>query len=339
MDPELLHNVIEESKNLPWCKPPAGIPGNNPPRNVCVLGNGDTIVGTIKSPKYKKTIGFPKNVSYPLYQSAKSSCGIYQMRPIPINISKLVLSLRNYVKQFYNTSAVDIDSMFNVVVCNYYTEDSHQISDHRDDERWLKFNEINQGKKTSSIIASVTLYVDDIPSKLRNFEIYNETDNCWNKYDLDHNSIIFFSNHRHRAKCIGKRGVSCKRINLTFRTLTNGLLGLTGYGNFYRYMSLPHKIILNRNHKQELIRHFYDSIKYSNSFNRNEVYSNDIIIEYIDLHKYKEQRETLRIKYINLDLIDLPRYVKPLCTNTNYIYYLNYLKSKKKFIIIKKIIT
>jgi hypothetical protein len=326
LDKEFLKNVLEESQNLPWCKPPAGIPGNNPPRNVCVLGNGSTVIGTPGSPKYKTSCNYPKNVSYPLYQSAKSSCGVYRMRPIPLNISKLIIKIRGYVKKFYNKSAIDIESMFNVVVCNYYTEDSHQISDHRDDERWLKFNEITNGEKNASIIASLTLYVDDPPSKLRNFEIFNETTNSWNKYNLDHNSLVFFSNHRHRAKSVGKRGESCKRINLTFRTLTDGLLGLTGYGNFYRYMSLPEKIILNKSHKRELIKHFYDSIIYSNTFNKKTIYSIDISIEYVEGEKYRDQRDLLRTRYNNLDLLDLPRYVKSLCTNTNYIYYLNYIK-------------
>ena len=33
--------------------------------------------------------------------------------------------------------------MFNVCVCNFYTEDRHKIADHRDDERWLQFNQLD----------------------------------------------------------------------------------------------------------------------------------------------------------------------------------------------------
>ena len=332
---DLLKNVLEDSINLPWCKPPSGIPGNNTPRNVCVLGNGSTISGSFETPKQKKCINYPNQVSYPLFQTAKSSTAIYNMRSIPHSISKLIILIRQYVKEIYGSSVIDLDTMFNVVVCNYYTEDSHQISDHRDDERWLKFNEIKDGKPNASIIASLTLYAENKPDKLRNFEIYNENKNSWEKYSLDHNSLIFFSNHRHRAKCVGKRGESCKRINLTFRTLTNGLLGLTGYGNFYRYMSLPQQIIFNKNHKRELIKHFYDSIASSNLFNKKPLYSTDISVEYCDNNQYIEQRKLLRTTYINKKLLDLPRYVKSLCTNTTYTYYLNYIHHTKKFIIIK----
>ena len=48
---DLLKNVLEDSINLPWCKPPSGIPGNNTPRNVCVLGNGSTIAGSFETQK------------------------------------------------------------------------------------------------------------------------------------------------------------------------------------------------------------------------------------------------------------------------------------------------
>ena len=50
----ILDTIVEKSIDLPWCKPPSGIPGNNPPRNVCVLGDGSTIVGTITKPRQKK---------------------------------------------------------------------------------------------------------------------------------------------------------------------------------------------------------------------------------------------------------------------------------------------
>lgn len=40
-----LETTINEPINLPWCKPLSDIPGNNPPRNVCVLGDGSSIAG------------------------------------------------------------------------------------------------------------------------------------------------------------------------------------------------------------------------------------------------------------------------------------------------------
>ena len=328
--------IVKESINLPWCKPPSGIPGNNPPRNVCVLGDGSSIVGTIDHPKHKKYCRYPKNVSYPLYQCAKNSYASYTMRPIPNTFSKIILQLRDIVRATYQDKVIDVDSMFNVIVCNYYTEDSHQISDHRDDERWLKFNELDScGNPVASIIASLTFYVDDEPSILRNFEIYDDNTNRWNKYQLRHNSLVLFSNHRHRAKCIGKRGKSCKRINLTFRTLTTGLLGLTGYGNFYRYMSIPKKIFLSSKNSHDIVTHFYKSIEFSNNFNKNNYYT-DIDIIKIDENLIKERKEEVRKIYLKLGEPDLPRYVKSLCTLNNYINYLKYIK-KRRFLITRDI--
>ena len=100
-------------------------------------------------------------------------------------------------------------------------------------------------------------------------------------------------------------------------------------------MSLPQQIIFNKNHKRELIKHFYDSIASSNLFNKKPLYSTDISVEYCDNNQYIEQRKLLRTTYINKKLLDLPRYVKSLCTNTTYTYYLNYIHNTKKFIIIK----
>ena len=37
-----------------------------------------------------------------------------------------------------------------------------------------------------------------------------------------------------------KRHAHKNRINLTFRTILPGLIGRVGYGNFYRYMSIPY---------------------------------------------------------------------------------------------------
>ena len=60
--------------------------------------------------------------------------------------------------------------MFNIAICNFYTEKEHRINEHRDDERWLEKNFIKNDKLDSSIIASFTLYPDDQnPSYHRRF--------------------------------------------------------------------------------------------------------------------------------------------------------------------------
>ena len=43
MSPDLLQKVTQEVLNIDWCIPPAGIPGNHPPRYVAALGDGSKI--------------------------------------------------------------------------------------------------------------------------------------------------------------------------------------------------------------------------------------------------------------------------------------------------------
>ena len=319
MNPTLLDKVTKEVLNLNWCRPPSGIPGNNPPRYVCALGDGSRI-------KYKKRLfyirqkKFPKITSYPLYQCAKNSSCEYLMKKIPRNLCKLIVILRKLVKDSYGDRVIDIDNMFNVCVCNYYTENKHQIAGHCDDERWLKFNQLDsRNNPYASIIASLTIYIDDIPNKLRNFEIYDDINKKWIKHNLEHNSILLFSNHKHRAKSIGKRGESCKRINITFRTLSPGLLGLTGYGNFYRYMSIPIRINYVSQKHLENSKYFVESAINSNLFNGRKCYNENIQFIKVDDNTRKQEKTKLKTLCNN----DLPRYVKSLCTIENYRRYLS----------------
>ena len=255
------------------------------------------------------------------------------MQEFPKSIQSMVLHLRTMVAKIYGNKAINIDSMFNVAVCNYYTEDRHQISAHKDDERWLELNELDKSNNPcASIIASLTMYVDEIPDILRKFEIYNETDKKWISHPLEHNSVIFFSNHQHRAKNIGKRGKSCKRINLTFRTLSPGLLGLTGYGNFYRYMSIPHTISCVNDKHIVYSSKFIESSINSNLFIGKSIFTENIVIEKVS-NEYRKQLKSNIIEKYN---INLPRYIKSLCTVENYVNFTKTKsKSKKKFIIKK----
>lgn len=315
MNGRLLRNVIREVLDIDWCIPPSGIPGNNPPRYVAALGDGRSIQKIGKKIMYIRPKNFPSTTSYPLYQCAKNSSAEYTMKRIPNNLSKLILVLRDLVRKSYGKKVIDVEKMFNVCVCNYYTEDRHQISGHCDDERWLKFNQLDTNDKPfASIIASLTLYIGDIPDKLRNFEIYDDINRKWLKHDLHHNSILLFSNHKHRAKHVGKRGISCRRINITFRTLARGLLGLTGYGNFYRYMSIPNKINYISEKHLEQSKYFIESAKKANIFNRRHCYNENIQLIKVDNDARKAEKVELRKR--NTD--SLPRYVKPLCTVENY---------------------
>ena len=320
LDHNELVNLTKELKQLPWCIPPSGIPGNNPPRFVAALGDGSRIAGTHSKILYIKNKRYPKTVAYPAFQCAKSSSAMYNMRRIPLKLAKLIIKLRQLVKSSYGDLAIDIDKMFNVCVCNYYTENRHQIAAHKDDERWLRFNEkpaSNDGSD-ASIIASLTIYPDQIPTKLRQFQIYNEKDSKWETFELEHNSILLFSNHQHRVKPVGKRGENSERINITFRTLAPGLLGLTGFSNFYRYMSIPYQInCINEKHRKHC-QQFIQSAENANRYHNKKLFDTDIKI--LDVNGDRRKIEKKRL----LDSLNetLPRYVKALCTIENIKNYL-----------------
>jgi len=318
MSPELLSKVIKEIKNIQWARPPAGIPGNYPPRYVGVLGDGSNVSSKGNKIFYKKQSNFSNTTSYPLFQCAKNSSAHYKMNKIPPNLVKLITILRQLIKKNYGNDAININDMFNVCVCNFYTEDNHQIADHRDDERWLTFNEINNGNLSASIIASLTIYINKIPNNLRRFQIYNDINGKWDTFYLEHNSILFFSNHRHRAPPVIKQS-SCQRINITFRTLSKNLLGLIGYGNFYRYMSIPYMITYVNSKHYEYSKQFIESAINSNKFNNRKCFDPNIIITKADDTKRKIQK----INYKNSINIKLNSYIHQLCTVENYSMFIN----------------
>lgn len=322
LDPNLLQKVGRDAYNLDWCIPPSGIPGNCTPRNVAVLGNGSNVTQMKSGGIMKIKSKYPENVCYPLFQCAKICYGKYRMKPFTHHMNKLVLLLRRRAKELYGDKLVNVNSMFNVAVCNFYTEDRHQISGHRDDERWLKKNIIGKDSETdSSLIASFTYYVDEIPDILRKFDIYDDQLKKWKNFNLDHNSIIFFSNHLHRAKSVGKRSTSCKRINITFRTLSSGLIGLTGYGNFHRYMSIPLEIGIFRSEKLERhIQQFNKCSGKSNIFLGKDKFNTNIPVKYFDKEERKMTKKKVQLNLQNKG-IELPRYIKSLCSLENYQYF------------------
>lgn len=322
LDPNLLQKVGIDALKFDWCIPPAGIPGNHPPRNVAVLGNGSNVTQMKNGRIMKIRSKYPETVCYPLFQCAKICYGKYTMKPFTHHMNKLVLLLRKRATELYGDKLVNVNRMFNVAVCNYYTEDRHQISGHRDDERWLEKNIIGKDSETeSSLIASFTYYVDEIPHTLRKFEIYDDTKKKWQNFNLEHNSIIFFSNHLHRAKAVGKKSPSCKRINITFRTLAPGLLGLTGYGNFHRYMSLPSEIGIFSSEKLERqIQQFNKCTDESNQFLGKQQFITNIPVKYFDKEERKARKKSVQQVLKNRG-IELPRYIKSLCSLENYEYF------------------
>ena len=317
---ELFSGVRDEAISLPWCRPPSGIPGNRTPRNVAVLGDGSTVYKNSSSPSGTRLVmnrPFGKDVVYPLFQSSKDCSAHYKTRKLSPFICKLILHMRELVKKDYGDKAINVDNMFNIAICNFYTEKEHKINAHRDDERWLERNQLDKsGNPVASIIASLTIYPEcnygENPDYLRNFGIYDEDHKTWKDKDLENNSILFFSNHEHRCKGVPKRKKNVPRINITFRTLAPGLLGFVGYSNFYRYMSIPEQITFTEGKlNMDRVQLFINEAKNANEFNNKLLYSTDIKVN----SACKENDKSIKLSSSEYNI--LPRYVKPLCSAEN----------------------
>jgi len=326
---ELFSGLRNEAIGLPWCRPPSGIPGNRTPRNVAVLGDGSDVYYDSSSSTDTKLVmnrKFGNDVTYPLFQCAKDCSAHYKTRKLSPFICKLILHMRELVNQNYGDRVINVDKMFNIAICNFYTEKDHKINAHKDDERWLERNQLDKdGNPVASIIASLTLYPDyeygDNPDNLRNFGIYNEDSKKWEDIDLRNNSILFFSNHEHRCKGVYKKHTNEPRINITFRTLAPGLLGFVGYSNFYRYMSIPHRLTFTENKfNQQRVDLFSTEANEANEFNQKIIYDSHIDVKMSNKSEDKELKQSSEL-YSNL-----PRYVKSLCSAENIRNYNNQLR-------------
>ena len=317
---ELFSGLRNEAIGLPWCRPPSGIPGNRTPRNVAVLGDGSDVYYDSSSSTDTKLVmnrKFGNDVTYPLFQCAKDCSAHYKTRKLSPFICKLILHMRELVKQNYGDRVINVDKMFNIAICNFYTEKDHKINAHKDDERWLERNQLDKdGNPVASIIASLTLYPNyeygDNPDNLRNFGIYNEDSKKWEDMDLRNNSILFFSNHEHRCKGVYKKHTNEPRINITFRTLAPGLLGFVGYSNFYRYMSIPYRLTFTENKfNQQRVDLFSTEANKANEFNQKKLYETLIDV------KMSNKLEDKELKQSSEQYTNLPRYVKSLCSAEN----------------------
>ena len=317
---ELFPGVRAEAISLPWCRPPSGIPGNRTPRNVAVLGDGSSVYkdsSTSSGTKLVMNRSFGEDVTYPLFQSCKDCSAHYKTRKLSPFICKLILHMRELVKKDYGDKVINVDNMFNIAICNYYTEKEHKINAHKDDERWLERNQLDDnGKPVASIIASLTIYPEYLygenPEYIRNFGIYDEAEKTWKDIELKNNSILFFSNHEHRCKGVPKKKTNIPRINITFRTLAPGLLGFVGYSNFYRYMSIPTQITFTENKlNMDRVQLFINEANNANKFNNKIIYTSNIKIN--AANKEFDKSEKIGNSEYNI----LPRYVKPLCSAEN----------------------
>ena len=328
---DLFSGIRSEAIGLPWCRPPSGIPGNRTPRNVAVLGDGSNVYNDNTSPSGTKLVmdrKFGNDVVYPLFQCAKDCSAHYKTKKLSPVICKLILHMRDLVKQNYGDKVINVDNMFNIAICNFYTEKEHKINAHRDDERWLEKNQLDdKGNAVASVIASLTLYpkyeYGDNPTDLRNFGIYNEDSKKWDDIDLKNNSILFFSNHEHRCKGVYKKHTNEPRINITFRTLAPGLLGFVGYSNFYRYMSIPYRITFTENKfNQDRVDLFITEANKANEFNNKHTYITNIEV------KTSNKSEDKELKPASDRYSKLPRYVKSLCSAENIRNYNNFIRIK-----------
>ena len=81
-----------------------------------------------------------------------------------------------------------------MAICNLYTEKQHKISAHRDDERWLALNELDENKNRVILLLQALLFIlieTNIKSDcyIRDFQIWNDKTNKWITIPLENRSL------------------------------------------------------------------------------------------------------------------------------------------------------
>lgn len=91
---------------------------------------------------------------------------------------------------------------------------------------------------------------------------------------------------------------------------------MIGFSNFYRYMSLPIELHFNKSkYSKDKVDYFINSMIESNKFSGSECFTKNIKIFISD------KKNTGNQKKLNIDYLNLPRYVKPLCSSYNLTKY------------------
>lgn len=244
LDDHMSHTEIQKLKKkavqIQWNQNvPGGFTHNVPQRQVNAFGDGsgynscDNIVGHHWSNGYWTAAVHQNDATL-----------ITKLQQLPKWLKRLGLLSRHFAKDLIGIQPTDYT--YNLAVCNKYTEPSHDIKQHADDNEWY-VKDSEQGPT----FVSLTLYPTSLPQndeEHANFQIL--AGGRWHDIVLPDASLLFM------PSCLPHRVKSCRpnqfhqRINITLRSVPSPfedpVRSLQGVSNHSRYYRLPDKLIVSQ---------------------------------------------------------------------------------------------
>lgn len=233
-----IHDLEEAAKLLDWNDNiPGGFIHNTPQRRVNSFGDGSGYDNMLASVGSKWTDGY---WTLAVHQSDVTMRT--PLQELPCWLKKLGIQCRKFAEDNYNITTTD--HTFNLAVCNYYTDNNHEIAAHTDDNEWY-VRDLPEGP----MFASLTLYPHGKPKAVcehANFQIY--VNDVWENVTLPHASILLMpSCIPHRVRKM-KTSTFFPRINITLRSVPsiekNPLYSMQGTSNHARYYRKPVEIMI-----------------------------------------------------------------------------------------------
>ena len=230
-DPE--NKILKAVRKFHWNKfIPGGWLDYGPPRMV--TGYGDGSYYTDDGVKYGFNYG---ETAWAASIPISTATAIAETKAIPASFLKtgILHRVRSSLKQY---GAKVGDHSGSGLWCNYYSERTHRIAAHRDNENYYERN-----FKNEPLFVSLTLYEDGNCSldNLARFQI-RETNGDWKTVELPHLSLLVMSgNIEHRVLESVKSKPYRKRYNITFRNpirydddLIKNYRFFSNFGRYYR---------------------------------------------------------------------------------------------------------
>lgn len=241
-----LDSLYTNASQLKWN---SGIPGgfitNTPQRLVNAFGDGSGY------DKDNASIGASWNCgawTAAVHQSDVTL--LTKVEPLPDWLQKIGLLCRELAKTHFQITTTA--HTFNIAVCNKYSNVSHDIKAHTDDNEWYTTENSNVGP----MFASLTLYPSTKPTKQEEYARFQIlVDEKWTDVKLEDASILLMpSCIPHRVCSAHRKNSFHPRINITLRSVpsieSDAYNSLRGVSNHARYYRIPHRLLLAQD-KQE----------------------------------------------------------------------------------------
>ena len=235
-----IQQLKTDASKIKWNKNvPGGFTHNVPQRQVNAFGDGSGYNSS------EDVVGHCWNDGFwtaAVHQNDATL--VTKLEGLPKWLKRLGLLCRTLAKDLMDIKPTDYT--YNLAVCNNYTEPSHDIKQHTDDNDWY-VKDTDQGPT----FVSLTLYPTTLPQNAKehaNFQIL--AGGKWHDLVLPDASLLFMpSCLPHRVKS-SKADNFHSRINVTLRSVpspfSDPVRSLQGVSNHSRYYRLPDKLIVSQ---------------------------------------------------------------------------------------------